>query len=107
MRMPVAPSSCAILKSRSKAAFCSANASNFVHLSGAGHDFAEKHRVQSRRFAFARDAVFSRMLLEQAERQLAHQREIRRPVPVLNPARIFPETHIQLPMQVILNSPMT
>src|SRR5437899_1130162 len=53
-----------------------ANASNFVHLSGAGHDFAEKHRVQSRRFAFARDAVFSRMLLEQAERQLAHQREI-------------------------------
>ena len=43
-----------------------ANASNLVCLIGSGQDFGEKIGVQRGGFAFLRQAVFARMLLEQA-----------------------------------------
>jgi ABC-type phosphate/phosphonate transport system substrate-binding protein len=42
-----------------------ANASNLIQIHGAGQRFREELRVQGRGFAFAGDAVFPRMPLEQ------------------------------------------
>jgi hypothetical protein len=44
---------------------CRANASNLPQLRSAGQCFGEEFGVQCRRFAFAGNAVFPRMLLEQ------------------------------------------
>src|SRR5262245_22345174 len=84
-----------------------ANASNSRTLLGSHHGGREKIRVHSGCFAFARDAHFRGMLLEQAQRQLAHQREILRGMALLNPTGVLIETNVQVPMQTIFNAPMT
>src|SRR5437870_12499138 len=75
-----------------------ANASNLLHSRGAGQGFRKKIGVQGGSFAFAGDAVFPRMLLEQAQRHFAHQGEVLSRVTVLDATLILTEADIQLPM---------
>src|SRR2546427_2434991 len=75
-----------------------ANASNLLHSRGAGQGFRKKIGVQGGSFAFAGDAVFPRMLLEQAQRHFSHQGEVLSRVTVLDATLILTEADIQLPM---------
>src|SRR5207245_10622146 len=74
------------------------NASNLLHTRGAGQGFRKKIGVQGGSFAFAGDAVFPRMLLEQAQRHFSHQGEVLSRVTVLDATLILTEADIQLPM---------
>src|SRR5439155_13551589 len=83
-----------------------ANASKFRCIRCSHQGGREKIGVQGGCLAFAGHAHFRRMLLEQAQRQLAHEGEVLGRMTLLNATGVFIETNIQLPMQTILNPPM-
>ena len=55
---------------------------------------------------FARDTFFARMLLEQAQSESPHQRQVLRSVAPAHAILVFGKRHIQLPVQGILDSPV-
>src|SRR5579871_1970220 len=83
-----------------------ANALTVTQIVGAREDFFEKRGVQDRFLAFARDASLTRMLFQQAHRHSSKDGEVLRPVAAADSTPIFVKTHVQLPVQGVLDPPM-
>src|SRR5581483_6789643 len=62
--------------------------------------------IEGRVQAFAGDTFLGRMTLEQDQGQFAEQVKVLRPVAGLDAAPVFPERHIQLPVQIVLDPPV-
>src|SRR5437764_10681717 len=84
-----------------------AHASNFFQLCRSGEDFGQITGVHCGCLALARHTFLPRILLQQTEGKLAEQRQVGRPVPVLHLVGVLMKSHIQLPVQVVLDPPVT
>ena len=72
----------------------------------AAEDFHEKIRVERGFFAFAAQAQFAAILLQQTDGAAAQLGKVVRRVALLNAAVVFVKGDIQLPVQRVLNAPV-